>query len=360
VGRESRDEGRAEANAQRSTRGNSLRSRASAISFTADDGRALAIAAGEGVAGQRGDALRPGLRPVHTLGIFASGTFTPSGDAAGEAPPHLQGSQPVSVVARFSNGNPRTDRNDRRRDARGLAVRFTLSDGATTDIVAMNTDRFLAGDREAFLAVSKALSSHWPRWRKGFRVATRQLRSPTRFATLFPPTSYVRCDYHAIHTFVWVLGADRLNVGDAPSRRPVRYRWRAQAGRSIAWPWNGWRRDRRFLEHDLERRLEGGPVGFDLEVQYGDGLDPARLCDPSRPFPAAIPWRAIGELRLDRLVAGAEAVELDRLLFSPLHLCEGIEACPGDEILEARAAAYPASHVARAEGSPRQSEALQQ
>ena len=56
----------------------------------------------------------------------------------------------------------------------------------------------------------------------------------------------------------------------------------------------------------------------------------------------------VGTLALDKLVVGAEAERLDRLLFSPVHLIDGIEVFPGDELMALRTAAYPASHLSRA------------
>jgi hypothetical protein len=51
-------------------------------------------------------------------------------------------------------------------------------------------------------------------------------------------------------------------------------------------------------------------------------------------------------------VSPVEQEALDRLLYSPAHLPEGVEPYPGDQIFTARLAAYPASHVYRNGGSP--------
>ena len=103
-----------------------------ALAFTADDGRLLAVLAGEGQARRRGNALRPGWRPVHTHGVLATGTFSATGEAGPSAPAHLRPGHEVTAVARFSSCQARLDGDDRRHGPRGLAVRFTLDTGVST------------------------------------------------------------------------------------------------------------------------------------------------------------------------------------------------------------------------------------
>jgi catalase len=312
---------------------------ATSLAFTADDGRLLAVLAGEGQARRRGNALRPGWRPVHTNGVLATGTFTATGDAGPSAPAHLRLGQEVTAVARFSSCQARLDGDDRRHGPRGLAVRFTLGTGDSTDLVTMNTDRFIVASRSAFVSASKAMSSRLPL--RPVRIAwltlVRQLRGPLTFLACFPPSSYARSEFHAVHTFVWTTHG----------RQPVRYRWRPVAGTSPRWPWNMWRKRADYLQQDLRARVHVGGVSFYLEVQQPVDVSAARLRDVARPLPRRVPWTRVGTLALDQLAVGAEAERIDRLLFSPVHLIEGIEVFPGDELMALRTAAYPASHLSR-------------
>ena len=313
------------------------------LSFTADDGLHLAALAGEALARKRGGALRLGYRPVHTCGVFVRGTFVPSGGAGQGAPAHLQGTTPSRVLARFSNCDAREAVDDRRLAPRGLAVRFELVDGRTTDLLAMSTNCFPASTYAGFVAVSHALSSGL--LQRGPRVlfvkAMRQLRSLRKFVTAFSPRSYAYCDFYAIHTFVWTNAAGQ----------PVRYRWRAVARRKRMWPWTRHFARHNYLVEDLARRLGPG-VEFDLQVQLPRRVSPARLRDVGRPLPRGVPWRTVGRVSLDTPVPADEAETLDRIVFSPAHLIAGVEPYPGDEIFAARVAAYPASHVYRCGGSP--------
>src|SRR5215831_5721039 len=83
---------------------------------------------------------KPGHRPVHAKGIVCQGTFIPSKNAAGlSKAPHFQGPS-VPVTVRFSDGapNPSIPDNSPIAGPRGMAIRFTLSGGEITDVVAIS------------------------------------------------------------------------------------------------------------------------------------------------------------------------------------------------------------------------------
>jgi catalase len=320
------------------------------LAFTADSGPHLAELAGEGVAKRRGDALRRDwLRPVHTCGVMVKGTFEPSGKAGSGAPPYLEAGRLLPVVARFSSCSADVEIDDRHVVPRGLAVRFYLPDDRNTDLVSMSTDCFPVTTLSAFVSMSHAMSCRqpWRFMRLVFLGTLHQARSPFTFMTAFSPVSYAHCDYYPVHTFVW-----------SQAGRPVRYRWRASAGRKRPRPWTRLFKQPDYLAKELEARLakekDGTKVGvdFNLEVQYPQGVKAARLRDIGRPLPRRIRWWPVGRLHLDQLITGAEAERLGKIVFSPAHLVAGVEPYPGDEIFAARSGAYPASHVYRSGGSP--------
>jgi catalase len=318
------------------------------LSFTADSGRELAELAGEALAKRRGNALRPRWRPVHTTGVFVTGSFKAAGVALPHAPAFLRNTSHVAATARFSSCDPRLPANDRRHGPRGLAVRLQLDDGATTDLVAMSTDRFMVSTRGAFVSVARAMRCRVPmRWiRVAWLTTVRQVRAPVTFALAFPPRSYGRLDYYTINTFVW--STDK-------GEQPVRYRWRPVDGPLAPRPWTRFFKSRRYLDHELAKRLENGSILFSLEVQQPkleEDVTRARLLDVAKPLPRKIRWTHVAELQLEQIVSGTDATELERMVFSPTHLATGVDVYPDDEIMAARAAAYPASHVARAGGAP--------
>src|SRR3954452_12245364 len=92
-----------------------------------------------------------GHRAVHAKGVLCAATFTPTSEAAQlSRAEHLVGA--VRAHVRFSNGGGDPGVPDSTRDARGMAVKFYLSDGATTDIVAISLPAFFARTPEDLLA----------------------------------------------------------------------------------------------------------------------------------------------------------------------------------------------------------------
>ena len=324
------------------------------LSLTADDGEILADEAARALSAGKPRVSKK-RRPVHTHGSFARGTFTAGTRAAGWTyARHLQQSVTTPVVARFSNSLPSAQRKDHARSARGLAVRFEVSGGPPTDMVAMNTKSFFVSDREEFGALSRALGSHWllrlPRL--VLLIMFRHLRFglAVRMATLWPPSSYARCVYHGINTFIWSVQAN-----DLPRQHAVRFRWEPVLPESHLLPWRYFHRDgATFLERDLRERLRStepdGMVSFLLRVQLRENAPDKSLTDATRTWKGE--WTTVGKLDLDTFVEdAAEVAQLDAVSFSPLHLCPGIEAHPDDKILALRAAAYPAAHFRRTEAS---------
>lgn len=328
--------------------GQQERARQASRSFTADDGRYLARLAGAGLSHDRNFVLRRGYRPVHTRGVLVEGRFTSNGAAGSFAPDHLADRQVHRVWGRFSSCSADLEIDDRRLAPRGLAVRMWMADGRSTDLVAMSLDRFPANSRDAFVSISNALTAPLPvrAARVLFLAALRQFHGLWATTTAFAPSSYSRCDYYCIHTFVWRRGHEE---------QPVRYRWKAEDGRERILPWRGWGRRSDYLRTRLIRRLhdEHRAIRFDLQIQAPRDVPRSRLADVGRPLPRRVKWQSVGRLELERVVDDPdEEMSRDGILFSPLHLIEGIDVLPEDEIITARAAAYPASHVARSRKWP--------
>ena len=90
--------------------------------------------------------VHPGYRAAHAKGVLCATRFTPTAEAARlSRAPHFAGPD-VHAHVRFSNGSGNPTAADGMRDGRGMAVKFYLSDGATTDIVAISLPAFFARD----------------------------------------------------------------------------------------------------------------------------------------------------------------------------------------------------------------------
>ncbi len=101
---------------------------------------------------------------AHAKGIVVAGTFTPSvGGALISVAPHLQNA-PVPPSVRVSNfsGVPTTPDTDGSASPRGMALRFHLPDGSTTDIVSHSFDGFPCATADEVRALFVALGTCGP------------------------------------------------------------------------------------------------------------------------------------------------------------------------------------------------------
>ena len=94
---------------------------------------------------------------THHKAVVMAGTFTATPRARElTRAAHMQG-DPVRVTVRFSNGFPSVDKRDATEgDPRGMAVKFYLPDGATTDLVCQDWPVFPAGTPEKFRDLLRA------------------------------------------------------------------------------------------------------------------------------------------------------------------------------------------------------------
>jgi len=98
----------------------------------------------------------PALRPVHTIGISATGRFEPSPIARNFCIADHFNAVKSDVIVRFSNGSGCAAVHDGWSDVRGMAVRFHLSDGTDTDLISMTLPEFFAPTPETFLEFAEA------------------------------------------------------------------------------------------------------------------------------------------------------------------------------------------------------------
>ena len=90
------------------------------------------------------------LRPVHAIGIGATGYFEAS-DVARDycIAEHFQGGR-IPTTVRFSNGSGCAVVHDGWSDVRGMATRFHLANGGETDLIAMTLPEFFTPTPEFF------------------------------------------------------------------------------------------------------------------------------------------------------------------------------------------------------------------
>lgn len=260
-------------------------------------------------------------RTLHAKGRFYAGTFTATPEAAelGRAL-HLNG-EPVPVVVRWSNAGGNADVPDKVPDIRGMAVKFRLPDGSSTDLLGQTARRFPTDSPADFIAMTEAS-------RKPALVPLFMLRHPgmagamldgLRSKAVAPHRSFTQPTYYPIHAYGWRDVDDRLSW--------VRYSFVPQGSTAPAQSFDG--PDRLFEE--MAARLAQGPVRFDVRLHVaGDGDDPHR---------ATSVWKHARELLGGTIEVTDELPDQDPLVFDPTRVVDGIELSD-DPILRYRPLAY--------------------
>lgn len=299
-----------------------------------------------------------GTRPVHTVGIGAKGSFTPSVEGRAYCVAEQFEGPSVPVTLRFSNGSGSPVRHDDALDVRGMAAKFHLASGREADLIMITLPVFFAKDPDEFLGFARAgrpkfdpLPGFWQRILDALRLRpdpTRPdpknpydgtagvLQYANRHASARPgtvaalllvtPTSYARATYHALHSF-------KMTSPDGVVRF-VRLSWEPVAGVRPLDPTV--KVSEHYLRSELPQRLEREPARFVLRMDVagqGDEVnDPTKIWDTTR-------LRVVlGELLVTDVLTD-ESRDCEKLSFNPTRVVPGLE-CSDDPILAARGKAY--------------------
>src|SRR5437764_3592527 len=195
-----------------------------------------------------------GHSAVHAKGVLCAATFTATGSASAlSRAPHLAGGA-VRAHVRFSNGSGDPTVADGTRDARGMAAKFYLPDGNTTDIVAITLPVFFTRTPEDLLAFNEARrpdpATGQPDMEKvGAFLAEHPETVPAVTAAISHPVpaSYVGLTYHGIHAFGFVASDDTVRYG--------RYHFGPEGGEETITDEEAAGRSPDYLREELEERL---------------------------------------------------------------------------------------------------------
>ena len=300
-----------------------------------------------------------GTRPVHTIGIGATGYFVGSDVAPSYSAAEQFRGHRVPVTVRFSNGSGSPVEHDGAHDARGMATKFHLADDRAADLIMMTLPLFFVRTPKEFLRFARAgvprALPRQPWWRRLLDKVELRSAAPSsdpadpdsgggagvlayadrhRYArpavlamgSMVTPTSYARVEYHAVHAFK-ATNADGVV-------RYVRFTWEPVAGvRPIK---GGAPLAPDYLHAELAQRLRREPARFVLRMQVGGPGD--RIDDPTTPWSNSRPRVVMGELVLTSL-ADDQLADCERLSFNPSRVVSGLE-CSDDPVLAARRGAY--------------------
>jgi catalase len=283
----------------------------------------------------------PGFRANHAKGVLVTGTFTPAKTAPSfSSAPHF--AKAVPVLVRFSDTTGVPDIPDASPNAspHGVAIRFKLPDGGSTDIVSISSNGFPVATPEDFLALLTAIAKSGPGVPKPTPVEQFLSSHPAALKYVStpkpPPQSFGTLAFYGVNAFKFTNAKGVSHY--------ARYQILPVAGEHALTAAESAKVDPNYLVDELPKRIAAGPVKFRLVAQVakeGDVTNDATAVWPSD--------REIVELGVISLTATAkdQAKEQKALLYNPLSLVPGIEAS-ADPILAARPPAYAVSFAQRA------------
>jgi catalase len=283
-----------------------------------------------------------GRRALHAKGIWCEATFTATDEATRLCrAAHFSG-EPVPALVRLSNGSGDPESNDANREPRGLAVKLRPEGGDETDMLATTSRAFPVRSPEEFLELLRLRrpdpETDQPDMEKlGAFLAAHPEAQPAIASTvgLEPPASFATVHYYSPHSFR-LINADGNGTW-------IRFRWRPDAGEHRIADDEARARGRDYLAAEFAKRLDDGPVRFDLLFEiHPEG---ASLTDPTEVWPDEPGLVEAGTLDVSAIVddpEGAGHIEV----FDPTRLGDGIEASD-DPVLHARPKAYSVSAYRR-------------
>jgi len=274
-------------------------------------------------------------RAVHAKGIILSGIFTPDAQAATlTRAAHLQ-STSSTVQVRFSDftGIPNIPDNHDAANPRGLAIKFTLPDGSSTDIVGHSFDGFPTPNSDQFRELLLAIAASGPGAAEPTALGAFLETHPvakTFLTTQKLPVSYATVDYYGVNAFKFTNRAGASHF--------IRYQFLPASGEQLLSKAEYAAQGPDYLQNEIKDRIAKRPIRFQLLAQVAEPSD--KVEDPSVAWPSTRRKVPLGIVEIQRLAANTP--EQDKALsFSPNRIPDGIETA--DPMLDFRSKAYPIS-----------------
>ena len=283
-----------------------------------------------------------GYRANHAKGVMVTGTFTPVAGARklSKAPHFLH---PVPITVRFSDatGVPVMPDADPNASPHGMAIRFQLPKGASTDIVSISANSFPVATPEDFLALLQAIGASGPDAAKptpieqflGSHPAAAKFVTTPRPA----PESFGTLAFYGVNAFKFTNAKGKSSY--------VRYQILPEAGEHALSDEAAGKAAPNYLMDELPTRVAKGAVKFKLLAQLAKEGD--NVNDPTAVWPATNPVVELGTISLTKAVVD-QAGEQKKILYNPVSLPAGIEPS-ADPVLAMRFPAYAVSFGQRAQ-----------
>jgi catalase len=258
-------------------------------------------------------------RAVYAKGVIFQGEFTPDRQAKEiTKATHLQG--PGSkITVRFSDfsGVPSIPDNDPMANPRGMAIRFELPGGESTDLVAHSFNGFPVSNTDDLRELMLALAASGPCAATPTALDRFLEFHPTARAFLAAqktPASFATISYYGVGSFKFINAKGEGHY--------VRYQLVPEAGEQLLTDKEKEKQSANYLMDEIKARVAAAPIAFTLHAQIAERSD--RINDPSIAWPDNRKQVLLGRLEIKRLTANT-AEEDRRLVFNPSNVPTGIE-----------------------------------
>jgi catalase len=274
-------------------------------------------------------------RAVHTKGIILEGIFTPDkGAAALTKAFHLQ-RESSKVVIRFSDftGLPAIPDNDPAANPRGMAIKFRMADGRTTDIVGHSFNGFPTKNSDEFRDLLLAIAHSGPDAAKPTELDKFLDTHPiakTFLTTQHTPASFGTINYFGVNSFKFTNAKGASDF--------IRYQFIPEAGEELLTKEQAAAKGPDYLQEEIRQRIARHPIRYKMYAQVAEKGD--KIDDPSIAWPDSRKKVLLGVIEIRHLAAGT--VQEDKaLFFIPNNIPDGVETA--DPMLDFRSKAYPIS-----------------
>lgn len=278
-----------------------------------------------------------GDRAAHTKGICLTGSFTPSAEAP-KLSKAAHFAKQVPIRARFSLGGGNPNAPDNAQDnVRGLAVKFDLGNGASTDIVTISAPVFFVKTPELFVEFLKIVATGDKDKLNTFFAAHPESTRQNAWLISHPvPASYAGVAYFGVHGFTFTNAAGERTL--------VKYKLIPEAGELGLTPDEAKAKGPDFYAEELKERLAKGPVVFDLLAIMGKTGD--QTSDPTLRWDDEDnrPTTRLGKISITAI---APQETCDAGIFLPGNVTDGIIGPSDDPIFAVRSPAYIVSFTRR-------------
>lgn len=281
------------------------------------------------------------VRASHAKGHCITGNFAPAEDASSLSQAALF-STPSSVIGRFSIGGGNPKASDAAKGARGLALRFTVGDGDSADLVTLSVPVFFARTPAQVLGFLEARypgqdGKPNPEKVKAFAEAHPETSRQGEWIASHPvPASYASTNYWAIHAYTLT------NAEGAETT--AKFKLVPKNGEVNLSDDEAKEKSPDFYAEELKSRFAAGPSEFELVAIIGEDGDPTD--DPTALWPEDA--RQSVPLGTLAIVALEDDATCDATIFDPANLPNGIAASEDDQIFPLRTPAYAVSFSRRA------------